>query len=168
MAKESSPKLTASAVQDSPVPTATHGTQPSSEAMPASRQLVLVTPENAKAAEPPNPKSAAWNNAKDDLDKEMKAFAPLKLSNLPDEVQRALAYIRLKAVESGSKPSAEMDHDVRILRFLIGQKWDVKAAGEHETEQRIPCACSFSRPRVSTPRSFFLCCRLVDVRLSFS
>ena len=93
-------------------------------------ELVLVTPRNASAARLPNMKSPEWNAAKDTVDKTLKAFAPVDLRALPDEIQRALAYIRAKGQETGLVPSKEMGHDVRLLRFLIGQKWDAALAGK--------------------------------------
>ncbi|KAL1496629.1 hypothetical protein AB1Y20_014233 [Prymnesium parvum] len=93
------------------------------------RDPVLVKPQNANPALP-NMKAASWLAAKDALDKQLKSFAPVDLDHLPDEIQGALAYIRAKGKESRLAISKEMGHDVRMLRFLIGQKWDVKAAGD--------------------------------------
>ena len=105
---------------------------PAATSMPTSEnvELVLVTPQNAEATGVPDMKSPAWTAAKDNLDKTLKAFAPLDLRALPDEIQRALAYIRAKGKETGVVPSKEMGHDVRLLRFLIGQKWDAMLAGK--------------------------------------
>lgn len=126
-------------------PAATPPSKTAGAAAPA--PLVLVDPRHASRPTLPDTKSAAWTAARDALDKTLKAFQPLDLRRLPDEIQRALAYIRAKGGESRITPSAEMGHDVRILRFLIGQKWDVKAAGQHHTRARTLSAHLRTPPR---------------------
>ena len=63
----------------------------------------------------------------------MRAFKPIDLRALPLVIQSTLAWMRTQsdaaiAKSPSLRPSAEMAHDVRLLRFLIGSKWDPTAA----------------------------------------
>ena len=65
----------------------------------------------------------------------LKSFQPVDLATLPAEVQRSLACMRSCSDDAISRdtslaPSKEMGHDLRLLRFLIGAKWDPGKAAE--------------------------------------
>jgi hypothetical protein len=113
-----------------------HAAPPEAAAPPANTPLCLVSDANASArAAKPNDKSEAFRAAVDECNAALKAFRPLKLASLPAPVQQALVWMRERRDEAVKRdaslaPSPEMGHDLRLLRFLIGTKWDTAKAVE--------------------------------------
>ena len=100
--------------------------------------MILVADAHAASiAAKPNEKSDAYKAAISSVNETLKAFEPLELGRLPAAVQQTLVWMRTRRDAAVQKdpslaPSAEMAHDLRLLRFLIGQKWDAaKAADEY-------------------------------------
>ena len=99
--------------------------------------LILVRGDYYSATSPPSTKADDYKAAVSELDSTLKSFAPLELTSLPRPIQKAVAWMRKEKDQAILKdksltPSAEMAHDLRLLRFLIGSKFDpVKASDEY-------------------------------------
>ena len=99
--------------------------------------LILVRGDYYSATSPPSTKADDYKAAVSELDATLKSFAPLQLTSLPRPIQKAVAWMRKEKDQAILKdksltPSAEMAHDLRLLRFLIGSKFDpVKATDEY-------------------------------------
>lgn len=97
--------------------------------------LQLVSDSHASSKARPDEKSAAYKAAVAVCGDRLRAFQPLLLNSLPQPVQEALTWMRRRADEAIERdkslaPSYEMGHDLRLLRFLIGTKWDMGKASE--------------------------------------
>ena len=95
----------------------------------------LVSDSHASSKARPDEKSAAYKAAVAVCGDRLRAFQPLLLNSLPQPVQEALTWMRRRADEAIERdkslaPSYEMGHDLRLLRFLIGTKWDMGKASE--------------------------------------
>lgn len=95
---------------------------------------MLVQPQHDKG-EKPDKNSAEFREASDSLQDTLKNFRPLNLLELPPTIQQALSWMRAQKDDVVSKkaavaPSPEMGHDLRLLRFLVGAKWDPEKAME--------------------------------------
>ena len=100
--------------------------------------LILVRGDYYSATSPPSTKADDYKAAVSELDSTLKSFAPLELTSSPTHpIQKAVAWMRKEKDQAILKdksltPSAEMAHDLRLLRFLIGSKFDpVKATDEY-------------------------------------
>ena len=90
--------------------------------------LVLVAPENEMTTRP-DKNGLEFKAAQEELTNVLKAFEPVNVRTLPPVIQRTVAWMRSErdsaiAKNRGLEPSPEMAHDLRLLRFLIGAKWD--------------------------------------------
>lgn len=107
---------------------------PPMERTVSGRHVVLQLVGNQTAPSTvPDAKSEAFKAAVKTVDDTLKAFQPLVLTTLPVPIQQTLAWMRKQAddaVRSNPKlkPSAEMGHDLRLLRFLIGEKFEPQKA----------------------------------------
>jgi hypothetical protein len=93
------------------------------------KALVLVSDGHVVPPSSPDVKSDAFKTATGTVDASLKAFAPLILTTLPPAIQRTLSWMRKGKEEAIARdaslaPSPEMGHDLRLLRFLIGHKFD--------------------------------------------
>lgn len=129
---ESLPPVAADIAGDGAAPQMTAATAPTVTApTPAAPRadLVLVPHGLAIPAGTPDIRSDEFKAAVGSVDATLKAFKPLVLTELPPAIQRALAWMRkgkdaAVAKDSRLAPSPEMAHDLRLLRFLIGHKFD--------------------------------------------
>jgi len=124
-------------VDDPPPPSASAA--PSAPSAPSEKKvhgpLVLVQPQNNDRTTKPDPKSADYKEASEALQNQLKAFTALDVTALPPVIQRTLAWMVAQKDAACKKnaaiaPSAEMGSELRLLRFLIGQKWDPYKASE--------------------------------------
>jgi len=133
-----SPAETPSKASPAEIPVQAVSTEEPAKSSEPRKPLVLVSSSASGAASPkPNPKADDYVAATEALQTTLKAFKPVDVRTLAPVIQRTLVWMRAQSDAAIQKdrsiaPSAEMGHDLRLLRFLIGQKWDpVEAAKEY-------------------------------------